>query len=113
MLLCWTNTTLTSQIFARLCILYTFDTDSFALCWWLEGKECPANPALEEWRVCNDHPCTVFYWEVSAWGPCIEDTSTDVNGTSFWNGTPNCAVGVEIRKVNCMKLNAGTVISKR
>uniref|UniRef100_A0AAQ6I9L7 Thrombospondin type-1 domain-containing protein 7A n=1 Tax=Anabas testudineus TaxID=64144 RepID=A0AAQ6I9L7_ANATE len=78
-----------------------------------DGKECPAPPALEEWRVCNDHPCTVFYWEVLPWGPCIEDTSMDLNGTSFSNGTPNCAVGVQIRKVNCIKTNAGPVISKR
>lgn len=78
-----------------------------------EGKECPAPPALEEWRVCNDHPCTVFYWEVSAWGPCIEDTSMDVNGTNVWNGTSSCAAGFQIRKVICMKMNAGPVVSKR
>lgn len=78
-----------------------------------EGKECPAAPALEEWRVCNDHPCMVFYWEASAWGPCIEDTSMDLNGTSFWNGTRTCAVGVQIRKVTCMKMNVGPVINKR
>lgn len=85
----------------------------FPVCWWPEGKECPAAPALEEWRVCNDHPCMVFYWEASAWGPCIEDTSMDLNGTSFWNGTRTCAVGVQIRKVTCMKMNVGPVINKR
>lgn len=85
----------------------------FPVSWWPEGKECPAAPALEEWRVCNDHPCIVFYWEASAWGPCIEDASMDLNGTGFWNGTPACAVGVQIRKVSCMKMNVGSVISKR
>ncbi|KAF7655323.1 hypothetical protein LDENG_00057900 [Lucifuga dentata] len=78
-----------------------------------EGKECPAAPALEGWRVCNDHPCMAFYWEASAWGHCIEDASMNINGTSFWNGTPACAVGVQIRRVSCMKVNAGPVISKR
>ncbi|XP_029315244.1 thrombospondin type-1 domain-containing protein 7B isoform X2 [Cottoperca gobio] len=78
-----------------------------------DGKECPAAPALEEWRVCNDHPCMMFYWEASAWGPCIEDSSIDLNGTSFLNRTPTCAMGVQIRKVSCMKRNVGPVISKR
>ncbi|KAG8000762.1 Thrombospondin type-1 domain-containing protein 7B [Nibea albiflora] len=77
------------------------------------GKACPAAPALEEWRVCNDHPCMVFYWEASPWGPCIEDASMDLNGTTFSNGSPSCAVGVQIRKVNCVKMNVGPVISKR
>uniref|UniRef100_A0A671XNQ9 Thrombospondin type-1 domain-containing protein 7A n=1 Tax=Sparus aurata TaxID=8175 RepID=A0A671XNQ9_SPAAU len=77
------------------------------------GKECPAASALEEWRVCNDHPCVVFYWEASAWGPCIEEASMDFNGTSFGNGTPTCAMGVQIRKVSCTKANVGPVISKR
>lgn len=78
-----------------------------------EGKECPAAPALEEWRVCNDHPCMVFYWEASVWGPCIEDTSMDLNETTFWNDTAPCAVGVQSRKVSCMKMNVGPVINKR
>uniref|UniRef100_A0A665UXM7 Thrombospondin type-1 domain-containing protein 7A n=1 Tax=Echeneis naucrates TaxID=173247 RepID=A0A665UXM7_ECHNA len=78
-----------------------------------EGKECPSAPALEEWRVCNDHPCIAFYWEAAPWGPCIEDTSMNLNGTSFWNGTPSCALGIQIRKVSCMKTNVGPVISKR
>ncbi|KAM4608386.1 thrombospondin type-1 domain-containing protein 7B [Polymixia lowei] len=77
------------------------------------GKECPAAPVLEEWRVCNDHPCVLFYWEASPWGPCIEDASMSLNGSSFRNGTPACAVGVQIRKANCMKMNVGPVISKR
>uniref|UniRef100_A0A3P9C4G4 Thrombospondin type 1 domain containing 7B n=1 Tax=Maylandia zebra TaxID=106582 RepID=A0A3P9C4G4_9CICH len=75
-------------------------------------KACPAGPALEQWRVCNDHPCVVFHWEASAWGPCIEDTSMALNGTSLQNGTITCAVGVQIRKVICVKMNAGPVVNK-
>lgn len=37
----------------------------------------------------------------------------DLNGTSFSNGSHSCAVGVQIRKVNCVKMNVGPVISKR
>ncbi|MEQ2166088.1 hypothetical protein GOODEAATRI_024047 [Goodea atripinnis] len=78
-----------------------------------DGKACPATPALEEWRVCNDHPCTVFYWETSEWGFCTEDASAKFNETSLWNGTSSCSVGVQSRNVSCMKMNAGPVISKR
>ncbi|XP_077473854.1 thrombospondin type-1 domain-containing protein 7B isoform X1 [Stigmatopora argus] len=77
-----------------------------------EGKECPGAPALEEWRVCNDHPCLVFYWEASTWGPCVSNT-TIINQTNFWNGTDSCAMGVQIRKVTCMKINGGSVVNKR
>lgn len=90
--------------------------DSFEICLMYshpEGKACPAAPALEEWQVCNNHPCTVFYWEASAWGPCVEDTSSDINGTSLNNGTASCAVGVQSRKVSCLKMHAGPVMNKR
>uniref|UniRef100_A0A8C5G0V7 Thrombospondin, type I, domain containing 7Ba n=1 Tax=Gouania willdenowi TaxID=441366 RepID=A0A8C5G0V7_GOUWI len=78
-----------------------------------EGKVCPAGPALEEWRTCNEHPCTVFYWEASAWGPCIDEDSLDGNESSSWNGTWGCSAGVQTRKVNCVKMAAGPVPSKR
>ncbi|XP_072300062.1 thrombospondin type-1 domain-containing protein 7B [Eucyclogobius newberryi] len=78
-----------------------------------EGKACPAASALEEWRMCNDHPCLVFYWDESPWGPCIPDTSMNLNGSSFWNGTSACAIGVQIRKATCMKINSGQVVNKR
>uniref|UniRef100_A0A8C6TPE6 Thrombospondin, type I, domain containing 7Ba n=1 Tax=Neogobius melanostomus TaxID=47308 RepID=A0A8C6TPE6_9GOBI len=78
-----------------------------------EGKACPAAPALEEWRVCNDHPCLVFYWDASPWGPCIPETAMNLNETSFWNETSACAIGVQIRKATCMKMNSGPVINKR
>ncbi|XP_061579008.1 thrombospondin type-1 domain-containing protein 7B [Cololabis saira] len=78
-----------------------------------EGKACPPATTLEEWRICNDHPCTIFYWEASAWGPCMEDTSADLYGTSFNNGTSSCAVGVQSRKISCVKMHAGPVTNKR
>ncbi|XP_024919574.1 thrombospondin type-1 domain-containing protein 7B [Cynoglossus semilaevis] len=77
------------------------------------GKACPAAPALEEWKVCNDHPCVVYHWEASVWGPCIQDTSMYFNGTGGLGGAPPCAVGVQIRKVSCVKTNVGPVINKR
>nr|XP_015213731.1 PREDICTED: thrombospondin type-1 domain-containing protein 7B isoform X1 [Lepisosteus oculatus]XP_015213732.1 PREDICTED: thrombospondin type-1 domain-containing protein 7B isoform X1 [Lepisosteus oculatus] len=79
-----------------------------------EGEPCPAAVALEEWRLCNDHPCSAFYWEVSSWGDCIEDSSvTNLNATNNWNGRPACAIGVQTRKVTCMKVNIGQVTPKR
>ncbi|MBN3300954.1 THS7B protein, partial [Amia calva] len=79
-----------------------------------EGKPCPAAPALEEWRLCNDHPCSSFYWEVSSWGDCIEDSSmTNLNATSNWSGKPTCAIGIQSRKVICIKVNVGQVTGKR
>ncbi|XP_052004347.1 thrombospondin type-1 domain-containing protein 7B-like [Xyrauchen texanus] len=78
-----------------------------------EAKACPAATTLEERRTCNDHPCIIFYWEASPWGPCIEDFSMNLNGSDYWNGTATCAVGVQIRKVVCMKMGAGPVIPKR
>ncbi|TRY95360.1 hypothetical protein DNTS_002845 [Danionella cerebrum] len=76
------------------------------------NKTCPAAPDLEEWRSCNDHPCITFFWEVSPWGPCIEDSSMNVNGSGYWNGTATCAAGVQIRKVLCMKMGIGPVVPK-
>lgn len=81
--------------------------------WCVDGKVCPAATALEEWRVCNNHPCIVFHWETSAWGQCIENVSIDLNMTSLLDVTSTCPVGVQIRKVRCMKSNSGPVISKR
>uniref|UniRef100_A0A8C9U5U9 Thrombospondin type-1 domain-containing protein 7A n=1 Tax=Scleropages formosus TaxID=113540 RepID=A0A8C9U5U9_SCLFO len=78
------------------------------------GKPCPPAAALEEWRSCNTHPCIIFYWETSPWGPCSEDPSAgDLNTTSSLEGTPTCAAGIQTRKVACMKMNVGQVIPKR
>uniref|UniRef100_A0A6Q2XA47 Thrombospondin type-1 domain-containing protein 7A n=1 Tax=Esox lucius TaxID=8010 RepID=A0A6Q2XA47_ESOLU len=77
------------------------------------GKDCPASSALKEWRECNNHPCVVFHWEATSWGPCIENSSMSLNRTFLENGTVTCAVGVQNRKVTCIKMNVGQVISKR
>ncbi|KAI1899231.1 hypothetical protein AGOR_G00059680 [Albula goreensis] len=78
------------------------------------GKACPAATAMEEWRSCNDHPCVLFHWEAAPWGPCMEDPSiTSLNGTTGWAREPTCAIGVQSRKVSCVKVNVGPVIPKR
>ncbi|KAJ8392650.1 hypothetical protein AAFF_G00073240 [Aldrovandia affinis] len=78
------------------------------------GKACPAATALEHWRPCNDHPCIMFHWETSPWGSCTEDsTITSLNGTDGWTRAPTCAIGVQTRKVSCVKMNVGQVIPKR
>ncbi|XP_036396447.1 thrombospondin type-1 domain-containing protein 7B [Megalops cyprinoides] len=78
------------------------------------GKPCPPASALEEWRSCNEHPCIVFYWDTSPWGPCTEDpTMSSLNGANVWTREPTCAVGVQTRKVTCMKMGVGQVIPKR
>ncbi|MFT7818109.1 thrombospondin type-1 domain-containing protein 7B-like [Arapaima gigas] len=78
------------------------------------GKPCPPATALEDWRSCNTHPCIVFHWEASPWGPCTEDPSAgERNTTSDLEGPPTCAVGIQTRKVACVKMNMGQVIPKR
>lgn len=78
------------------------------------GKLCPPSRALQEYRFCNDHPCTQFYWEASPWGPCSEDTLvTALNATISWNGEATCGVGIQTRKVLCMKNSSGQVMNKR
>ncbi|XP_019378020.1 PREDICTED: thrombospondin type-1 domain-containing protein 7B [Gavialis gangeticus] len=78
------------------------------------GKLCPPSRALQEYRFCNDHPCTQFYWEASPWGPCSEDTLvTALNATISWNGEATCGVGIQPRKVLCMKNSSGPVMNKR
>ncbi|XP_069791231.1 thrombospondin type-1 domain-containing protein 7B isoform X2 [Narcine bancroftii] len=78
------------------------------------GKPCPSRTALQEWRSCNEHGCTVFYWEASPWGPCTEDTLvTALNATISWNGENPCSVGIQIRQVHCVRYKVGHVPPKR
>ncbi|XP_072556633.1 thrombospondin type-1 domain-containing protein 7B-like isoform X1 [Paramormyrops kingsleyae] len=78
------------------------------------GKHCPPASTLEDWRPCNQHPCIVFYWEASPWGPCTEEPSaSDPNVTSSSDRSSTCAVGIQTRKVSCMKINVGPVVPKR
>ncbi|XP_067891134.1 thrombospondin type-1 domain-containing protein 7B isoform X2 [Heterodontus francisci] len=78
------------------------------------GKPCPSSRALQEWRSCNEHGCTVFYWDTSPWGPCTEDTLVmALNATVSWNGEATCSVGMQTRQVLCMKSKVGHVTPKR
>ncbi|XP_072198495.1 thrombospondin type-1 domain-containing protein 7B [Excalfactoria chinensis] len=78
------------------------------------GKACPPDRALQEHRVCNDHPCVYFFWETSPWSSCSEDVLvTALNATVSWSGEATCGVGMQTRKVFCMKSGSGHVTPKR
>ncbi|XP_028628963.1 thrombospondin type-1 domain-containing protein 7B [Grammomys surdaster] len=78
------------------------------------GKPCPSSQELQEYRLCNDHSCTQLYWETSAWGSCSENTLvTALNVTIGWNGEATCGVGIQTRKVFCIKSHVGQVMTKR
>ncbi|KAJ7345807.1 hypothetical protein JRQ81_001757, partial [Phrynocephalus forsythii] len=78
------------------------------------GKPCPPSRALQEYRMCNEHSCNVVYWEVSAWNPCSENILiTALNATINWNAEATCGVGMQTRKVFCMKSNYGQIPAKR
>ncbi|XP_074729868.1 thrombospondin type-1 domain-containing protein 7B isoform X3 [Strix uralensis] len=78
------------------------------------GKACPPDRALQEHRACNDHPCVHFFWETSPWSPCSEDVLvTALNATINWSGEATCGVGIQTRKVFCMKSSSGQVTPKR
>ncbi|XP_066202247.1 thrombospondin type-1 domain-containing protein 7B [Saccopteryx leptura] len=78
------------------------------------GKPCPPSQDLQEYRLCNDHSCMQLYWETSSWGPCSEDTLvTALNATIGWNGEATCGVGIQTRKVFCVKSHVGQVMNKR
>ncbi|KAM6080415.1 thrombospondin type-1 domain-containing protein 7B isoform 4-T4 [Theristicus caerulescens] len=78
------------------------------------GKACPPDRALQEHRACNDHPCVHFFWETSPWSSCSEDALvTALNATINWSGEATCGVGVQTRKVFCVKSSSGQVTPKR
>uniref|UniRef100_A0A6J0SKF4 Thrombospondin type-1 domain-containing protein 7B n=1 Tax=Pogona vitticeps TaxID=103695 RepID=A0A6J0SKF4_9SAUR len=78
------------------------------------GKPCPPTRALQEHRVCNEHSCNLVYWEMSVWSPCSENILiTALNATINWNGEATCGVGMQTRKVFCMKSNSGQIPAKR
>jgi hypothetical protein len=55
-----------------------------------------------------------LYWETSPWGPCSENTLvTALNATIGWNGEATCGVGIQTRRVFCVKSHVGQVMSKR
>ncbi|XP_059826219.1 thrombospondin type-1 domain-containing protein 7B isoform X2 [Hypanus sabinus] len=78
------------------------------------GKPCPSSQALQEWRSCNVHGCTVFYWEASPWGPCTEGTLVAaLNTTVNWKDEATCSVGIQVRQVHCVRNKFGPVSPKR
>uniref|UniRef100_A0AAY4ELB3 Thrombospondin type-1 domain-containing protein 7A n=1 Tax=Denticeps clupeoides TaxID=299321 RepID=A0AAY4ELB3_9TELE len=84
------------------------------------GAPCPNISALQEVRSCNDHPCTVYHWQTGPWGQCIEDTSVPSSNTSVSRGgagvggtEPSCSVGMQTRKVICVRVNVGQVPPKK
>ncbi|KAJ8288081.1 hypothetical protein COCON_G00007400 [Conger conger] len=78
------------------------------------GLHCPNSSALQEVRSCNDHPCTVYHWQTGSWGQCNEDTSaTAGNGTAPGPGESSCSVGMQTRKVICVRVNVGQVPPKK
>nr|XP_038038274.1 LOW QUALITY PROTEIN: thrombospondin type-1 domain-containing protein 7B [Anas platyrhynchos] len=77
------------------------------------GKACPPDRVLQEHRACNDHPCVHFYWETSPWSSCSEDSLVALNATFSWSGEATCGVGIQTRKVSCMKSSSGHITPKR
>uniref|UniRef100_A0A8C8IFT5 Thrombospondin type-1 domain-containing protein 7A n=1 Tax=Oncorhynchus tshawytscha TaxID=74940 RepID=A0A8C8IFT5_ONCTS len=82
------------------------------------GVQCPNSIALQEVRSCNDHPCTVYHWQTGPWGQCIEDTSvppanSTAAGVGVRGGDSSCSVGMQTRKVICVRVNVGQVPPKK
>ncbi|KAM7097073.1 thrombospondin type-1 domain-containing protein 7B isoform 5-T7 [Ciconia maguari] len=78
------------------------------------GRACPPDRALQEHRACNGHPCVHFFWETSPWSSCSKDALvTALNATINWSGEAACGVGIQTRKVFCMKSSSGQVTPKR
>ncbi|XP_067860093.1 thrombospondin type-1 domain-containing protein 7A-like isoform X1 [Heptranchias perlo] len=78
------------------------------------AAQCPNSSALQEVRSCNEHPCTVYHWQTGPWGPCIEDLSVaTLNSSTSWSGEATCAVGMQTRKVICVRVNVGQVGPKK
>uniref|UniRef100_A0A8C5MBU9 Thrombospondin type-1 domain-containing protein 7A n=1 Tax=Leptobrachium leishanense TaxID=445787 RepID=A0A8C5MBU9_9ANUR len=78
------------------------------------GKPCPSSQSLYEYRLCNSHPCPVFYWETSQWSLCsVNNVITSLNVTENWNRNASCGIGAQHRKAFCVKINTGQVTNKR
>uniref|UniRef100_A0A6Q2X3L3 Thrombospondin, type I, domain containing 7Ab n=1 Tax=Esox lucius TaxID=8010 RepID=A0A6Q2X3L3_ESOLU len=80
------------------------------------GLLCPNSSALQEMRSCNEHPCTVYHWQTGPWGQCIEDTSVPLansTGARVAVGDSSCSVGMQTRKVICVRVNVGQVPPKK
>lgn len=83
------------------------------------GALCPNSSALQEVRNCNEHACTVYHWQTGPWGPCTEDPSSPsfnasaaVRSSSSSSQGP-CSLGMQTRKVICVRVNVGQVPPKK
>uniref|UniRef100_A0A8C9T5G6 Thrombospondin type-1 domain-containing protein 7A n=1 Tax=Scleropages formosus TaxID=113540 RepID=A0A8C9T5G6_SCLFO len=78
------------------------------------GSSCPNSSTLQEARSCNEHPCTVYHWQTGPWGQCIEDTSgAALNATLGRPADTSCSLGMQTRKVICVRVNVGQVPPKK
>ncbi|XP_032901589.1 thrombospondin type-1 domain-containing protein 7A isoform X1 [Amblyraja radiata] len=78
------------------------------------AAQCPNISALQEVRSCNEHPCVIHHWQTGPWGLCIEDLSVaGLNSSTSWSGEATCAVGMQTRKVICVRVNVGQVGPKK
>uniref|UniRef100_A0A3P9MW48 Thrombospondin type-1 domain-containing protein 7A n=1 Tax=Poecilia reticulata TaxID=8081 RepID=A0A3P9MW48_POERE len=82
------------------------------------GSLCPNSSALQEVRNCNEHACIVYHWQTGPWGPCTEDPSTAPLNTSAGtrpaaDAQGLCSMGVQTRKVMCVRVNVGQVPPKK
>uniref|UniRef100_A0AAQ4PQQ7 Thrombospondin type-1 domain-containing protein 7A n=1 Tax=Gasterosteus aculeatus aculeatus TaxID=481459 RepID=A0AAQ4PQQ7_GASAC len=82
------------------------------------GAVCPNSSSLLEVRNCNEHACTVYHWQTGPWGPCTEDPSASTLNTSAGvraggGGPGSCYVGMQTRKVICVRVNVGQVPPKK
>lgn len=78
------------------------------------AAQCPNISALQEVRSCNEHPCVIHHWQTGPWGLCIEDVSVaGLNSSTSWSGEATCAVGMQTRKVICVRVNVGQVGPKK
>ncbi|XP_052002644.1 thrombospondin type-1 domain-containing protein 7A-like [Xyrauchen texanus] len=75
------------------------------------GSSCPS--ILQEVRNCNEHPCIVYHWQTGPWGQCVADTTASNINASFSVDKSTCAMGMQTRKVICVKVNVGQVPPKK
>lgn len=82
---------------------------------------CPNSTYLQEARTCNEHPCLVYHWQTGPWSQCTEDPSvananTNANANanaSLSTSKSTCSMGLQTRKVICVKVNVGQVPPKK
>ncbi|XP_027141893.1 thrombospondin, type I, domain containing 7Ab isoform X6 [Larimichthys crocea] len=79
------------------------------------GALCPNSSSLQEVRNCNEHACTVYHWQTGPWGPCTEDPSASSLNASMGvrGGQGSCSLGMQTRKVICVRVNVGQVPPKK